>query len=93
MRRSVRLFVHPAARSKDDRDRTKRAIRLLSFRSTSPALRACVVGEQAGYAIDATTVQITTKAYVAEIRQRLDEAARSQRRHKPVPNPATPSRE
>jgi hypothetical protein len=44
-----------------------------------------VVGEQAGYAIDATTVQITTKAYVAEIRQRLDEAARSQRRHKPVP--------
>jgi hypothetical protein len=39
-----------------------------------PGIASMCVGEQ-GYAMDATTVQITTKAYLAEIRQRLDEAA------------------
>jgi hypothetical protein len=34
-----------------------------------------VVANKRGYAMDATTVQITTKAYLAEIRQRIDEAA------------------
>jgi hypothetical protein len=34
-----------------------------------------VVANKRGYAMDATTVQITTKAYLDEIRQRLDEAA------------------
>jgi hypothetical protein len=34
-----------------------------------------VVPNERGCAMDATTVQITTKAYLAEIRQRLDEAA------------------
>jgi hypothetical protein len=43
--------------------------------------------------MDATTVQITTKAYLAEISQRLDEARASPRRRKPVPRPAMPSRE
>ena len=34
-----------------------------------------MVANKRGYAMDATTVQITTKAYLAEIRQRIDEAA------------------
>jgi hypothetical protein len=34
-----------------------------------------VVANKRDCAMDATTVQITTKAYLAEIRQRLDEAA------------------
>jgi len=34
-----------------------------------------VVPNERGCAMDATTVQMTTKAYLAEIRQRLDEAA------------------
>jgi hypothetical protein len=50
-------------------------------------------GEQAGCAMDATTVQITTKAYLAEMRQRLDEAASIARRRKPVPMPATSRKE
>jgi hypothetical protein len=34
-----------------------------------------VVANKRGYDMDATTVQITTKAYLAEIWQRLDEAS------------------
>jgi hypothetical protein len=34
-----------------------------------------VVANKRGYAMDATTVPVTRKAYLAEIRQRLDEAA------------------
>jgi hypothetical protein len=34
-----------------------------------------VVADKRGCAMDATTVQITTKAYLAEIRRRLDEAS------------------
>jgi replicative DNA helicase len=34
-----------------------------------------VAANKRGCAMDATTIQITTKAYLAEISQRLDEAA------------------
>jgi hypothetical protein len=38
-------------------------------------LRACVVANKRNATMDASTVQMTTKAYLAEISQRLDEAA------------------
>jgi hypothetical protein len=36
---------------------------------------ASICGDKRDCAMDATTVQVTTKAYLAEIPQRLDEAA------------------
>jgi hypothetical protein len=40
-----------------------------------PRIASMCGGVKEGCAMDATTVQITTKAYLAEIRQRLDDAA------------------
>jgi hypothetical protein len=47
---------------------------LLTFRSTSGAPQACVVS-QGGDAMDAQTVEVTIKAYLREMRERLDRAA------------------
>src|SRR5260370_38829216 len=53
----------------------KLATRLLRFRSTSPAREACVVATKELAAMDAQLIETTTKAYLAEIRSRLDKAA------------------
>jgi hypothetical protein len=70
-----RVNEHIRFGSIDARYALKRATRLLRFRSTSPAREACVVATKELAAMDAQLVETTIKAYLTEIRSRLDKAA------------------